>query len=190
MDRTVRNIMDAFVQHLAADRPRLLHLYRSGKDLTDRLGQELDFCLDYLRHTNKFHAFLQRRASGGKTDGGSTDNGPADAIFQSDSRALWFKFSYFPARDDIRTHLEAVSRAVEALQALPETGTRLLVEIVVSEGKWAERTIADRIRDIEEHAGIRFEAYAPRLTLTRYNDYGDPLDAHIVMKLHYAEVLP
>ena len=182
--------MDAFVQHLSAERPRLLHLYQSGRDLSDRLGQELGYCLDCLRHTNKFYAFLQRRASREATNGGLIENGRADAIFQSDSRTLLFKLSYFAARNDVRPHLEAILRDVEALLSPPGAGARLLVEIVVSEGKWAERTVADRIRDIEERLGIRFEAYAPWLTLTRYNDYGDPLDENIVMKLHYAEVRP
>jgi hypothetical protein len=177
MNRSIRNLMDAFVQHLASKRTQLRALYKSGSNADAWLRLEFSHFLDYLHYVNKFNSFSPSH----------NDEG-ADILIRGEKCNTRLELGYFTTRWDLEPHLDEIQERVRRLAAKNEKDLRLLVEIMTSHGKWANKAMEDCVLRIQDATGVHFERYSPSLVLTLYNEYGDPLEENTILKLYFAYV--
>jgi hypothetical protein len=181
--------MDAFLQHLASRKTQLSVLYKSDRCLEDWLRLELCYCLEYLCYINKFSSFsLEKRGRYRDVVYNPHDGQQADLLIRGSKSDIWLKLGYYSTGWELGPHLEAIERSVAHLSTLNGKDTKLFLELVVSRGKYAKRTIEDCISKIQETCGIQFDRYSPYLVLTLYNEYRDPLEESIILRLFFSYV--
>jgi hypothetical protein len=182
--------MDAFVQHLGSKRMQLRTVYKSGRHAEAWLREEFYFLLDYLRYVNKFRNFIGRLYELSAHDPYITSHGEEGSVvfIRGKKTNTWMELAYFSTQWDLAPHLVDVQKKLEKRSTMNDQDLRLFVQIVICQGKWANKAIEDCILRIQDTAGIRFERYAPELILTLYNEYNDPLDENAILRLFFAYI--
>jgi hypothetical protein len=112
MKRTIKSLLDAYIQHLAANGDRLWMQYRAGKPIDVWLRRELVACVDYLRDVNKFRNLLEP-ANRSSNPGAVPGDGSADLFVEGRTANLRMAIGYFSTEGDLAVHLEDIREDLE-----------------------------------------------------------------------------
>jgi hypothetical protein len=177
--------MDAFIQHLATEKDQIRVLCRSKSGFVEWLRLELDHCLDYLHHVNKFQNVFDRRRDGVDNPSHATEEF-VDLIVPGRKHDIRMKLVYISTEWDLEPVIQATRIALATLSRSQSSEFDIFVMFVLSRGKWANRAIGDCLERMEDSLEISFEKYSPYLLLTRHNEYQDPLEENIILRLYYS----
>jgi hypothetical protein len=187
MERTIRQLLDGYLQHLASRRMQFRGLLVSSMWLERWLLGEMVGFVNDVRFISRFHGLLEGEREGPLV------------VLPGESPCAKMELCVRSVKILVKIRARKVEEVLEdldnALKGMVEDfGCQdmmsLIVVFLVAGGKWAIRTIEDCIGKMEGRLGIEFSPYRPFLLLNAFNERMEALEEQILARLHYALVPP